>query len=174
MTDAAYQAQEWINRTVELHEEIKKLNTAVKINESIVNNAVGKYQTTGRGKVDPIVLQQQREDALLEYSMLLDKVEKAERKLVKEELITVKVLEQMKNRLNAAILFDRYLNRITWGEMVKTHRFGLGRAQLFRKHAEALEELSGILNTDKIKEIPSIVEKEMQETRKKLRQQATA
>ena len=174
MTDTAYQAQEWINRTVELQEEISKLKNAVKICESIVNNAVGKYQTTGRGKVDPIVLQQQREDALIEYSMLLDKVEKAESKLVKEELITIKVLDQMQNSLNATLLFDRYLNRITWGEMIKTHRFGLGKSQLFRKHAEALEELSSILNTDKIKEIPRIVENEMEQMRKKLRQQATA
>ena len=174
MTDAALEAKDWLTRTDYLQEDANSIKRALRHNESKLNIAVSRYDYIGRGHLDPAEKQKQHEDALIEQSMLLEELERIEHKLTKERLITRRVLEQMQKRLCAAILFDRYINGITWAELTRKDKYHFSRAQLFRKHTEGLEELAQILNSDKVKEIPQQVEKELSEQRSKIRTQATA
>lgn len=148
MTDAAYQAKEWLERLGELYEQAEKIEREISIMEDHINNAVSNYEYTGRGHTDLIVRQQHREDALLDYSAKKAQYEREYLKFVKEEIITLKVLDRMKNREHAALLMNRYINRLTWEEISKLKRHNQQAAQTQKKHRLALEELSTLLNTE--------------------------
>lgn len=148
MTDAAYQAKEWLERLEELYMQAEKIEREISIMEDHINNAVGNYEYTGRGHTDLIVRQQQREDALLEYSAKKAKYEREYLKFVKEEIITLKVLDRMKNREHAVLLINRYINRLSWEKISNRKRYNPLTAQTQKKHVMALEELSTLLKTE--------------------------
>lgn len=148
MSDEAYKAKEWLERLGELLEKAEKIEKELYIMEAHINNAVGNYENNGRGKTDLIVRQQHREDALIAYSAKRAQYEKEYFKFVKEEIITLNVIERMSNHLHAAILIDRYINRLTWDKIVKRKNHTLKKAQTFKHHVEALEELSKLLKTE--------------------------
>ena len=106
MTDKAYQTKEWLNRLIDLYDRAEEIGNQINVMESYINNTVSNYENSGRGRTDLIVRQQQREDALISYSMKQTEYDKEYMKYVREELITINILERMDNRLHAHILFD--------------------------------------------------------------------
>lgn len=174
MTDAAYNAKQWLNRLIDLFEQAKETERALELIESRLNNTIRSYDYSGRGKTDLIVKQQQREDLLIDYSIKKGLHERQYNEYLLQEVITIKLFERMQNRRAAAILFCRYLNRETWKEIEKNNSFNLSRAQIQRDHAQGLEELAKLL--ENIEEPQRIQEAqlEIEEAREKLRQRAPA
>ena len=148
MTDSAYQAKEWLNRLIDLFEKSEQTKQALIFLESKVNNAVANYENTGRGKADLIVRQEQHEDLLIAYSIKREQYEKEYMEYVRQEFITMNVLERMKNRRHAQILFGRHINRMTIDEMEKSGRYGLKRSRLYSEYRQALDDLGQLLKTE--------------------------
>lgn len=148
MTDQAYRAKKWLNRTVELYEQAQKTNSTLLLIESRINSAVSSYENIGRGRTDPMVRQQQKEDALLDYSVKREQYEKEYMQFVRQEIISMKVLERLDNRFHAVILFDRHINRISINDMSKLKRYDMKKTQLYNHYQLALNELSILLDTE--------------------------
>lgn len=148
MTDKAYQTKKWLNRLIDLYDRAEKIRNQINVMESYINNAVSNYENSGRGRTDLIVRQQQREDALLTYSMKQAEYDKEYMKFVREELITINVLDRMENRRHAVLLFDRYINRLKWEDIIKSKRYDMKKSQLLNHHTQALEELALLLATE--------------------------
>lgn len=148
MTDAAYKAKNWLNRLIDLYDTAEKTRRAIEVCESRINNAVSNYESTGRGRTDPIVRQQQREDALIQYSELKAKYERQYFEFMRQELITINVIDKLPDDRARALLIDRHINRTSIAAMEKGKFYNLKRAQLFRLYNEALELLAPLLETE--------------------------
>lgn len=148
MTDSAMKAKKWLNRTIELQDRIKKLETEIRILENRINHPVSSYGFNGTGRTDPLTRQQQREDALLEYSEKKEQLDSASHELVKQELITIRVIDRLSNPLYAAILLDHYVNRYTWKKIINDNTYHYARSQLFRFNQKALDELGYLITSE--------------------------
>ena len=148
MTDSAFKAKKWLNRTIELHERVKKLDREIKILENRINHPVSSYGFNGTGQTDPMTRQQQREDALIEYSDKKEQFERVSRELSKQELITIRVIDRMSNYIYAAILLDRYVNHNKWDEIIESNNYHYSRAQIYRYHNYALDELGQLITSE--------------------------
>ena len=173
MTDAAIKAQEWLLTVGDLFEETEKVQRQIEVIESIINNAVGRYGSTGRGKTDLIVRQQQREDALLSYSEKQAEYERKYFKYVRYEIIALNLIDRLPNYLYAAILIDRYITRLKWSEIFKIYKDSYGKSQLYKLHAAALDMFSKYLETSEPQAIQE-ADADIKRIRKKLRQEAAA
>lgn len=147
MTDAAYNAKNWLNRLIDLYDTAEKTRRAIEVCESRINNAVSNYESTGRGRTDPIVRQQQREDALIQYSELKAKYERQYFEFMRQELITINVIDRLEDPRASAVLIDRHINRRSIKEIAKNNYYNLKKAQLHRVYNEALEMLAPLLET---------------------------
>lgn len=169
MTDEAYKAKTWLNRTIDLYQQAEKTENALKLIESRLNSAVANYENTGSGSSDLVVRQQRHEDLLLDYSMKKEQYEREYMRFVRQNLITMNVLDRMENRLHSSILFARFINRYSFKEIEKKNFFNLKRSQLYNHYNEALNELGLLLTTEE----PKAIQK-AEETIKKHLNQATA
>lgn len=145
MTDAAYNAKNWLMRYEDLEEERIKAAGHVMMLRAKVNNCVSSYEYTGHR--DQIGARAAHEDLLADYSEACDRLEAITEQVLHEDNITIIVLGRMKNKLYAAFLFDRFVNRIKMNEILKTHRYELKKSQLYRTQAAALDALGQILET---------------------------
>ncbi len=148
MTDEAYTAKTWLNRTIDLFDQAEKTRTELLQIESRLNPAVSNYDNSGAGKSDLIVRQQRYEDLLIAYSEKKEQFERERLIFFRQELITMNVLDRMENRLLSSILFARYINRFSLKEIEKKNFFNLKRSSLYNLHNEALEELSKLIATE--------------------------
>jgi len=169
MTDAAYKAKNWLNRLIDLYDTAEKTRHEIEVIESRINNAVSNYETTGAGRTDPIVRQQQKEDALIEYSELKAKYERQYFEFMRQELITINVIDRLNDSRASAILLDRHLNRRSINEIAKKNYYNLKKTQLHRIYNEALEMLAPLLETAE----PQAIQ-ETDERIKEYQRQATA
>lgn len=147
MTDAAYKAKNWLNRLIDLYDTAEKTRRAIEVCERRINNAVSNYENTGAGRTDPIVRQQQKEDALIEYSELKAKYERQHFEFMRQELITINVIDRLNDPRASAILLDRHLNRRSINEIAKKNYYNLKKSQLHRIYNAALEMLAPLLET---------------------------
>lgn len=145
MTDEAYQAKEWLNRTIDYYNEAEKARHVVELIETKLNNSVSSYEHGVR--LDPIMAQAKREDLLMEYSDKQAEYERRYTMFVRQELITINVLDRMKNRRYVAILIDRHINNKSIETMVKDGTYNLKKSQLYAQYRQALEELAPLLET---------------------------
>ena len=159
MTDEAYKAKEWLERLGELYARAEKIEKELCIIADRLNKAVINYENAGSGKADLMIRQQQHEDALISYSDKKAQCERAYLKFVKEEFITIDVFESMRNKTHVALLFDRYINRMTWQDIIKLKKYELKYTQLHRHHRKALEELAAVLPSEEPRAIRAIDER---------------
>lgn len=145
MTDEAYQAKEWLNRTIDLYNEAEKARHIVELIETKLNSAVGNYEHGS--KLDPVMAQARRETLLIEYSEKKEEHERAYTRYVRQEFITLNVLDRMKNRRYVAILIDRHINHKSIETMAKEGTYDMQKTQLYNQYKMALEELAPLLAT---------------------------
>ena len=168
MTDEAYKAKEWLNRTIDLYNQAEKTAREVRNVEDRINNSVRSYENDGSGRADLIVRQQHREDALIAYSEIRAKYEREYMKFVRQELITIKVLERMKNKRAANLLLMRHINHMSLDKIAASGAFDLKRSQLYELYKKALEELAPLLK----REEPNII-RDVEKLIKEKQNQAT-
>lgn len=171
MTDLARKAKEWLERTIELHENVKKLERQIKYLESRINHSVSSYGYTS-GKADLITRQQAHEDALLDLSDKREKHEQQYNELVKQELITINVLSRLSNSIYTNILIDRYIEHIKWKDIIDSSRYHYSKSQIFRYYDLALDELGKLLTSEEPRAIIE-TEKELIEHRERLHKTET-
>ena len=143
MTDAAYNAKNWLMRTDDLEEQRLKQINKVMLIESKLNSCVSHYETSGRR--DLISAQAAREDLLADYATERAKLEAITEKVSREDIITIKVIDKLKSVLHHAILFDVHLNRRSINEMAKSGMYEMKKTQLYTHYNLALQELAEIL-----------------------------
>lgn len=153
MTDAAYRAKNWLMRTDELEEQRLKQIEKVMLLESKLNNCVSHYESNG-GR-DPVSSRAAHEDLLLDYSIERKKLEEITNKVMRDEIITIKVIDRINNYLYHAILFDAHINRRSISEMAKKGGYELKKSQLYEQYKKALEALAEILETKPPEIIPN-------------------
>lgn len=146
MTDSALYAKSWLKRSDELENERKRIANRVLFLQSKVNNCVVNYDSSGQN--DPITAREKHEDMLIEYSSACSELEEITERVLHEDNQTIKVMEKLPQRIYAIILFDRFVNRLAWKEMIKCGRYELKRHQLNNIQNEALDALGLILKND--------------------------
>ena len=159
MTDKAYQAQLWLMRADELEKQWRSTSERILYIQNKLNGGVANYY--GSGKSDRISAQASHEDLLIEYSMLKDRLDKELSMCLHEDNITIRVLDRMTNHFHSSILIARYICRNNWKEIVKMYGKKLSKNQYFNHHNQALEELSVILDSVILEEIPQADKKEL-------------
>lgn len=143
MTDAAYNAKNWLMRTNEIEERrIKAANKKAFI-EAKLNSCVSCYEITGHR--DQIGARAAHEDLLLDYSIACDELEKITRQVMYADHVTIEELEKVQPTIYRVVLICRYINRITIIQMVRSGKFEYKRTQLYEIEKRALETLGGIL-----------------------------
>lgn len=153
MTDAAYTAKNWLLRSEDLEEKRKQTLRALQLLESKVNNCVSNYEMRGHG--DLISAQAAREDLIIEYSTTCAKYEDIINAISREDIITLRVIERMKNAQHRALLIARYINRKSLAEIAKSKVLKMSQSHLYRQHDLALEELAAILETNPPQKLPN-------------------
>ena len=146
MTDAAYNAKNWLMRVDELEEKRKKQINKVMLIEAKLNNCVSHFDLSGSR--DPISARAAHEDLLADYITARDELEHITNLVIHEDYITIRVVERLNNACYAALLFDIHLNRHSITAIVKSNRYEVKRTQLYNYYLKALQELAEILENN--------------------------
>lgn len=133
MTDRQYESKCWLNR---MYGEANHIDSLRRKQEEVLSSlsGIGKYEESISGS-DP----NPTESKYLKYSEISGEIEKHLHRLHLEDLRTLKVIENLKNEEQKAILIDRYLNRLPWRLISSSHNYG--ERQVYRYHDDALETI---------------------------------
>lgn len=111
LTDRQLIAHIWLSRMWDVDNKIKSYQ---KRKEDIISSlsGIGKYDSefipaqTGENST---------ETKNIEYSLLCQEIERLTDELSKENVRTMSAINQVKNVKLSGMLYDRYINRMTWG-----------------------------------------------------------
>ena len=142
MTDERYAAKEWLNRNYTLWYEIQQLKARREILLDDINGGVAKYYSKDT-ESDPNKAQARMYDMRLSYSELCETIDKRLAVLNREDRDTLKVIEQLSNADERAVLTAKYINYLPWSAIQNATHWG--RATLFRIRDKALDEVYEVL-----------------------------
>lgn len=156
MTDRAYRAKEWLTRNDGLREELEAEYDTLLVMSGRVNSAVAAYETDGSNHRDIEAAKARREDALLDFSSQMERIQKKQLKLIEEMNKTQDVIDQIEYRtsrgdygaLFRAIAKRRYVAGQKWPEIVKL--VNRSEQQLNRDNAIICELVADILSKNLI------------------------
>ena len=140
---AMKEADAWLNRAYGLNQELKASIRTLAMKEASLNSGVARYQSDGTESHDPERSKANREDALLEYSETMDRVEKLRRNLYKENAKTLKAIDQISTGELRAIAIDRYINCMTWKEIASAEH--ISKSEADRRRLRMLEQMVRII-----------------------------
>ncbi len=167
MTDAAYNAKLWLEQCVTLYDDAEKTQRKIELIESKLNSAVSNYEHGTR--LDPVKAQARREDMLIDYSEKQAEYERKYAKFVRQEFITMNLLDRMKNKKKACILYRRFISRETIEQIAKDDFFGYKKTRLYDLYHAALEDFAPLLKTEEPQAIQE-AEEHINQARTKLYQ----
>ena len=167
MTDAAYHAKEWLEQCITLWDDAEKTRRKIEMIENKLNSAVSNYEHGTR--LDPVQAQARREDMLIDYSEKQAEFERKYGKFVRQEIITMNLLDRMKNKRHATILYRRFIIRESIEKMAKAKLFDYNRTYLYDIYRAALEEFEPLLRTEEPQAIQE-AEEHIKQARAKLYQ----
>lgn len=110
MTDNQLLAHLWLSRMWDVDNKIKSYE---KRKADIISSlsGIGKYD-------DEFIPTQNGENATetknIEYSLLCQEIEKLSSDLSKENVRTMKIINQVRSPKLSGMLYDRYINRLSW------------------------------------------------------------
>lgn len=140
---AMKEADTWLNRAYGLNQELKASIRTLAMKEASLNSGVARYQSDGTESHDPERSKANREDALLEYSETMDRVEKLRRNLYEENAKTLKAIDQISTGELRAIAIDRYINCMTWKEIASAEH--ISKSEADRRRLRMLEQMARII-----------------------------
>ena len=143
MTKAMRDADKWLNRAYALNLELEANERRLDKLANSLNSGVARYQSDGTESHDPERSKANREDALLEYSETMDKVEKLRRDLYEENVKTLKAIDQISTGELRAITIDRYINCMTWKEIASAEH--ISKSEADRRRLRMLEQMVRII-----------------------------
>lgn len=146
MTDACFQAKEWLNRNRDVAMQLAADKRLLEIIENRLSSGVARYDHDGSsGSRDSA--RASHEDLLADYSELRRKIEREETQYLREVIKTRRVIDHLSKPILIAIAVDRYINGLRWTDIADLEH--LSQAQVYRYHGDLLIEISSILNREK-------------------------
>ena len=136
-------AQSWLNRNYNAHKQLDADKRMLEIMENRLQSGVTRYESDGTESRDADAAKARHDDALLEYSMQRQKVEKEERRLIREMVKTRNAIDLLDDPAQKAIAIDRYINRLRWEDIATLEHVSI--AQVYRINATMLEKMADIL-----------------------------
>jgi hypothetical protein len=112
-----------------------------------LGSGVARYESDGSESHDPDRAKARHDDALLEYSLQMEKVEKEAKRLTEEDLKTRKAISELSDPTHRAVAVDRYINRLKWDKVAALEHRSV--AQVFRDHKDMLEKMAEVLRSGK-------------------------
>lgn len=143
MKKVCERAQNWLNRNFNAHKQLEADLRMLEIMENRLQSGVARYDNDGTGSRDTDAARARHDDALLEYSLQKEKVEKEQRRLVKEMAKTRRMIDLLDDPLHKALAIDRYINRLKWEDIAKLEHVSI--AQVYRHKLTMLEKMAEIL-----------------------------
>lgn len=147
MKNEAFRAKSWLNRNFQLSRQLEADQRMLEIMSNRLGSGVARYESDGSESHDPDRAKARHDDALLEYSIQKDKVEKEAKKLTEEDLKTRKAISELSDPTHRALAVDRYINRLKWEAIAALEHRSV--AQVYRDHKTMLERMADILRTGK-------------------------
>ena len=145
MKNEAYRAKNWLNRNYNLSRQLEADQRMLEIMSNKLGSGVARYESDGSESHDPDRAKARHDDALLEYSIQKDKVEKEARRLMTEDLKTRQAIAELSDPTHRAIAIDRYINRLKWEAIAALEHRSV--AQVYRDHKQMLEKMADILRS---------------------------
>lgn len=136
-------AQSWLNRNYNAHKQLDADKRMLEIMENRLQSGVARYESDGTESRDADAAKARHDDALLEYSMQRQKVEKEERRLIREMVKTRNAIDLLDDPAQKAVAIDRYINRLRWEDIATLEHVSI--AQVYRINATMLEKMADIL-----------------------------
>lgn len=143
MTDDMYHAKTWLNRCYNKAKQLEADRRMLEIMQSRLGANVSKYDSDGTEAHDPEAAKARHDDALLDYSLQCNKVEKDAQSLSAEMTKTRRAIDELSDPAHQAVAIDRYINRFKWEDIAKLEHISI--AQVFRVHSAMLERIAPIL-----------------------------
>lgn len=147
MKNEAFRAKNWLNRNFQLSRQLEADQRMLEIMSNRLGSGVARYESDGSESHDPDRAKARHDDALLEYSIQKDRVEKEALKLAEEDLKTRKAIAELSDPTHRALAVDRYINRLKWESIAALEHRSV--AQVYRDHKTMLERMADILRTGK-------------------------
>ena len=147
MKNEAYRAKNWLNRNYQLSRQLEADQRMLEIMRNRLQSGVARYDSDGSESHDPDRAKARHDDALLEYSLQMEKVEKEARRLTEEDLKTRKAIGELSDPTHRAVAIDRYINRLKWDKVAALEHRSV--AQVFRDHKDMLEKMAEVLRSGK-------------------------
>lgn len=129
LTDREYEAHVWLARMWDKDNEIESYE---KRKADIISqlSGIGKYDSEsipGNNGENPT------ETKNIEYSMLCEKIEKLVGEISRENVKTLQVLFKLNDAKMRNMLYDRYINRMSWAKIGEKYHYAQRQPYNYRK-----------------------------------------
>lgn len=142
MRDECFKAKEWLNRNFNFARQVEADQRMLEIMSNRLGSGVSKYETDGSESHDVDKARARHDDALIEYSLQREKVEREEKKLIEEMTKTRRAIDRLSDPAHQAVAIDRYINRLRWADIATLEHVSI--AQVHRIHSSMLERMASI------------------------------
>lgn len=147
LTEKQWEAHIWLARMWDKEREIEMYKMRM---DKIIS------QLSGIGKYDAeFVPSQSGENTVetknLEYSSLCEKIEKLIHDISIENLHTGEVIDKVEDRKMHDMLYDRYINRMSWGQIGDKYHYS--QRQPYNYMHKCLDEVRRFIPETEIKEV---------------------
>lgn len=147
LSERQWEAHIWLARMWDKEREIEMYKMRM---DKIIS------QLSGIGKYDAeFVPSQTGENSVetknLEYSSLCEKIEKLIQEISVENLRTGEVIDKVKDRKMHDMLYDRYINRMSWNQIGEKYHYA--QRQPYNYMHKCLDEVRQFISQEEIKEV---------------------
>ena len=147
LSERQWEAHIWLARMWDKEREIEMYKMRM---DKIIS------QLSGIGKYDAeFVPSQTGENSVetknLEYSSLCEKIEKLIQEISVENLRTGEVIDKVKDRKMHDMLYDRYINRMSWNQIGEKYHYA--QRQPYNYMHRCLDEVRQFISQEEIKEV---------------------
>lgn len=144
--DRRWEARIWLSRAWEKDDELRSYERR---KDEIIS------QLSGIGKYDSEFIPSQKdensvENKNIEYSQLCAKIEQVIRDISIMNARSLEVISKVKNAKTRAMLYDRFINRMTWKQIGDKYHYA--KAQPYRYVGKGLDEARRYITEEEIKE----------------------
>ena len=147
LSERQWEAHIWLARMWDKEREIEMYKMRM---DKIISqlSGIGKYDAeffpsqTGENSV---------ETKNLEYSSLCEKIEKLIQEISVENLRTGEVIDKVKDRKMHDMLYDRYINRMSWNQIGEKYHYA--QRQPYNYMHKCLDEVRQFISQEEIKEV---------------------
>ena len=139
MTDAQYNAKLWLNRAEVLGRRVEVERRTLEVIQSKLCG-VSNYEQ--RPKADGLKAMEAHENALIDYSLQRQRLERAQAAYIDAVKETHEVIEELPEQYKP-LAIDRYINGLKWEKLEELHNYSA--SQLYEHNKKILDYVAQIL-----------------------------